>query len=87
MVILEALAAGLPIFASDLGGTSETIGQGGVVVDSWAPFSFAEWPDSALNAMGLAGRGQWENRFTPHLHLEKLLSSYGSATYSQNSGS
>ncbi|HUP17796.1 MAG TPA: glycosyltransferase family 4 protein [Acidimicrobiia bacterium] len=87
MVILEALAAGLPVFASDLGGTAETLGQGGVVVDSWASFSFTEWPASALNAIGLAGRRQWENRFTPHLHLENLLSSYGSATYSKNSGS
>jgi glycosyltransferase involved in cell wall biosynthesis len=87
MVILEALAAGLPVFASDLGGTAETLAQGGVVVDSWASFSFTEWPGSTLNAIGLAGRRQWENRFTPQLHLEKLLGSYGSATYSQNSGS
>jgi glycosyltransferase involved in cell wall biosynthesis len=87
MAILEALAAGLPVFASDLGGTAETLGQGGVVVDSWSSFSITEWPSSALNAIGLAGRRQWENRFTPQLHLQKLLSSYGSATYSQNSRS
>jgi glycosyltransferase involved in cell wall biosynthesis len=87
MVILEALAAGLPIFASDLGGTAETLGEGGVTVDSWSSFSFADWSDSVLNAVGSAGRRQWEDRFTPQLHLERLLGSYGAATYSQNSGS
>jgi glycosyltransferase involved in cell wall biosynthesis len=87
MVILEALAAGLPIFASDLGGTAETLGEGGVTVDSWSSFSFADWPDSVLNAVGSAGRRQWEDRFTPQLHLARLLGSYGAATYSQNSGS
>lgn len=87
MVILEALAAGLPVFASDLGGTAETLGPGGVVVDSWPSFSITEWSDSALNVVGLAGRRQWEKRFTPQLHLERLLGSYGAATYSKNSGS
>ena len=87
MVILEALAAGLPIFASDLGGIATTVGDGGVTVASWQTFSFDGWSDAFLNAVGLAGRRRWESRFTPHHHLEALLASYGSATYSQNAGS
>ncbi len=87
MVILEALAAGLPIFASDLGGTAETIGEGGLVVDSWSAFSFADWSDEVLNGVGAAGRRRWESRFTPQRHLESLISSYGTATYSKKSRS
>ncbi|HKY48637.1 MAG TPA: glycosyltransferase family 4 protein [Acidimicrobiia bacterium] len=87
MVILEALAAGLPVFASDLGGTAETVGEGGLVVDSWSAFSFADWSDEVLNSVGSAGRRRWESRFTPQRHLESLISSYGSATYSKKSGS
>ena len=87
MVILEALAAGLPVFASDLGGTAETVGEGGLVVDSWSAFSFADWSDEVLNSVGSAGRRRWESRFTPQRHLESLVSSYGTATYSKKSGS
>jgi glycosyltransferase involved in cell wall biosynthesis len=87
MVILEALAAGLPIFASDLGGTAETFGEGGLVVDSWSAFSFADWSDEFLNGVGSAGRRRWESRFTPQRHLDSLIGSYGTAAYSKNSGS
>lgn len=85
MVILEALAAGLPIFASDLGGTAETFGEGGLVVDSWSACSFADWSDEVLNRVGSAGRRRWESRFTPQRHLDSLIGSYDTAAHFKNS--
>lgn len=82
IVLLEALAAGLPVFGSALESISETIGEGGVAVDSWRGFSFGELGD--LDRLGVAARSRWAEGFTPERHLASLLAAYDQAAYWHN---
>jgi glycosyltransferase involved in cell wall biosynthesis len=85
MVVLEALAAGLPVLANDLGGIGETIGQGGRLVQNWDEALREVLLDSGLiDALSVTARGRWSDRFSPVGHLSAMLAAYAKATYLQN---
>jgi glycosyltransferase involved in cell wall biosynthesis len=79
-VIIEAMASGLPVVATDVGGAREAIDQGrtGFVVQSGDPVALADCvdrllADSALrNQMGAAGREQAVREFS----LEAMVRRY-----------
>jgi len=82
MSMVEAMASGLPIIASDLGGTPEIVGeQAGRVVP---PGDVAAWTealrsladDKFVDRAGAAGRQRWERRFSPSAALPQLERAY-----------
>ena len=83
MVLLEALAAGLPMVISSLGGIPETVHDEQAAIraeagdaDSWAAalarLGDADWVDQA----GRAARQVFETRYTPELALGGLIDVY-----------
>ena len=84
LVILEAMRAGLPVIASQVGGVSEAVahGQTGLLVgrDDLAGLQGALQQlltDSLLRGrMGAAGRAAWEERFTLDRMLEQTRAVY-----------
>jgi glycosyltransferase involved in cell wall biosynthesis len=80
LVLIEGMAAGLPIIASDIGGMPEVVGE----VDPTflpAPGDVAAWSESLsmlaaggdeLDAAGAAGRQRYESRYTPEAGLAGL---------------
>jgi len=85
MVLLEALAAGLPLVVSDIGGIPETVGDGGAV--SAPPGDRSAWAD-ALNRLrdatwideaSLQARAVYEARYSVEPALEGLMRAYETA--------
>lgn len=84
LTILEAMRAGLPVIASDVGGVGEAVqdGRTGILVRRNDINSLAEAIRSMLGssemrrAMGAAGRDQFENAFLFDRMLDKTLSIY-----------
>lgn len=78
--ILEAMATGLPVIATGVGGNAELVGHGrtGVIVPAADPDAMAgallEMADSPARstAMGLEGRAEAERRFS----LQAMVSAY-----------
>lgn len=87
MTVLEALASGVPVVASDLGGLPELIDPGtdGDLVPPGDPAALAEALERVLDdparslAMGRAGREKVESAFAPALHLDRLERIYEEA--------
>jgi glycosyltransferase involved in cell wall biosynthesis len=81
--MVEAMAAGIPVLASDLGGTADILGEaaGRLVpprdVDAWeqALRTFVLDP-SAIDAAGASGRRRWRQRYSPEAALPLLEESY-----------
>jgi glycosyltransferase involved in cell wall biosynthesis len=82
--LIEAMAAGLPIVATDAGGNAEVVadGQTGFIVPPQNPFCLAEAiltlckdPERA-RAMGAAGRVRARERFTADLMVRRLEDLY-----------
>jgi glycosyltransferase involved in cell wall biosynthesis len=82
MVIVEALAAGVPVLASDLGAVPETVTLG----PDWlvAPGDLAAWAeglerlcsDELVDQAGTAARSIYEGRFSPSVGLANLEAAY-----------
>lgn len=83
-VLLEAMACGLPVVATDCGGVSEAFTDGveGFLVAPRDPEPLAEallrlWEDPGLRArMGQAGRSTVQSRFTLERQLGEFLAMY-----------
>jgi glycosyltransferase involved in cell wall biosynthesis len=83
-VVLEAMASGVPVVATDCGGVSEALTDGveGFVVPSRDPDALATalmrlWREPELRTrMGEAGRRTVESRFTLDDHLDEFHSLY-----------
>jgi glycosyltransferase involved in cell wall biosynthesis len=83
LVLLEALAAGLPVLASDLGGNPEVLGSLGA---EWlvAPGRIEDWSralsrlarGSIVDQAGARARSTYSKRFTPALGLRNLEQAY-----------
>jgi glycosyltransferase involved in cell wall biosynthesis len=82
MVLLEALSAGLPILASDLGGIPETAGaaSGWFVppndVDAWASALTSLADNQRIDDAGEAARKRYETLYTPSQALIALEAAY-----------
>jgi len=83
MVLLEGLAAGLPIFASDIGGVSETVGSGGSASlvrpgdrSAWADSIRRLADDSWVNGAGRRSRSVFESRYSAEHALNALMTAY-----------
>lgn len=81
LVLVEAMAAGLPLLASDLGGTPDIIGQAaGKLLPpghhvAWAS-ALGDLTDAMVDAAGLAGRARWRDSYSPAAALPMLEDSY-----------
>jgi len=91
MSLLEAMAAGTPIIASDVGGVPETLadGRGGWLtspgdVDAWAGRLVALGDDAAVDGMSSNTRGLYEERYSAAVGLQSLLAVYSSLAMGQS---
>ena len=86
MVLLEALAAGLPLVVSDIGGLPETVagttaailarpGAAQSWVEALGRLTDGEWIDRS----GGSARGVFEERYSPETGLTGLMHEYGEA--------
>ena len=77
MVVLEGLAAGLPVFHTDLGALGETSGAGGISLGSGDAAEMAVnlrklKDDQLVDGTGGAGRFEFESRFSEQASLEEF---------------
>ena len=91
MSLLEAMAAGTPIIASDVGGVPETLadGRGGWLtppgdVDAWAGRLVALGDDAVVDGMSSNTRGLYEERYSVAVGLQSLLAVYSSLSMGQS---
>lgn len=81
MVVIEAMACGRPVIASELGGPAELIRSGvdGLLVPPGDPGALREALEglladpARLAAMGAAARARYEERYRPEAHQARLL--------------
>jgi glycosyltransferase involved in cell wall biosynthesis len=81
MVVLEALAAGLPVWRTDMGALAETAGRGGVSLGDGQVTTLADAiqpldNDGLLDRVGVAAREEFEHRYTPERAIEALRQIY-----------
>jgi len=83
MVVLEALASGLPVLGSDLGGITEllgALGAGWLVTPSdhgaWSSAILRLRDDDMVDTAGRSARALYESRFTPETGLSELEEIY-----------
>jgi glycosyltransferase involved in cell wall biosynthesis len=82
LVVVEAMAAGLPVVAADVGGVRELISSDGYqhivppAHDRWVTAMRSVVEGSWLNAAGETGRRRYEARFSASANLEALEAAY-----------
>jgi glycosyltransferase involved in cell wall biosynthesis len=82
MSLVEAMAAGLPVIASDLGGTREIVGEhAGLLlpagdIAAWRTALRQLSDPTFVDGTGSAGRQRWELRFSPSAVLPMLEEAY-----------
>jgi len=86
MVLLEALAAGLPLAISDVAGIPGTVGNPNAAhravpgdPQSWAVALAGLGNDTWVDSAGEAGRAVFEARYTPAIGLNELQDAYAQA--------
>jgi glycosyltransferase involved in cell wall biosynthesis len=84
LALVEAMAAGLPVVASDLGGSSWVAGPAGKMappgdVPAWTRALAALEDDGEVDRRGAAGRLRWSDRFCPAGGLAALERAYATA--------
>ena len=85
MIVVEALAVGTPVLASDVGGVPELLGYGSAGwltkagdVDAWTR-SLQNLRNSVdIDTKSCAARDMYLNRYTPQEGLQNLVGSYDS---------
>lgn len=88
LAVVEAMAAGLPVVASDVGGLSEVVDHGttGLLVPPDDPHALAEALSEILGnrerarAMGQAGRARVEQLYTMSSMVDRLIDLYRGLT-------
>ena len=81
LVLVEAMAAGLPTVASELGGTPDIVGpDSGLLVppgsvEAWAS-ALRRLDDDTVDAAGQAARTRWRHQFSPWVALPELERGY-----------
>jgi glycosyltransferase involved in cell wall biosynthesis len=84
LVVMEAMAHGLPVVGSDVGGIPEMIvhGETGLLVSPRDPKSLASALERLINCpqerrrLGEAGRRRCEMHFSIEAHVEKMIEQY-----------
>jgi glycosyltransferase involved in cell wall biosynthesis len=81
MVVLEALAAGLPVFHTDVGALAETSGSGGVPIGSGSPKEMSHGlslltDDRLVERVGRLSKGEYETRFSDARSIGSLRQIY-----------
>jgi len=84
LVVVEAMASGLPVLVSDLGGTSELLRDGSWSVpagdvDAWAAALARLADGDAVDAAGAVNRDHYLQRFTRRHAGRSLEAAYGEA--------
>lgn len=87
LVVIEAMAAGLPVIFTDRGCLRDTVpdGEAGVEVPIGDPHQLAErilWlldHPEAIKAMGVCARKRYEDLYTKERHIERMIDVFASS--------
>ena len=93
MVLLEALASGLALVVSDIGGVPETVAEKAAAVlavagdrDSWAVALGSLTDDSGVDKSGEAARRVFDERYSAEIGLDGLIRHYSEAIAHRRGG-